>query len=132
MMRSSNYFNITNVFSVFVFLIYGVTFAFIIFMIIRVISQNNKNNNSPILTVDAAVVTKHVSVSHHHSGVAGDITGAHGYHTTSFNHYNVTFQVESGDRMMFSVSANEYGMLAEGDIGRLTFQGTRFLDFQRL
>lgn len=128
MMGSSGYFNITRVF---VFLMFGITFAIIIFAIIRAVSQNAKNNNSPILTVDATVVTKHVSVSHHNSAVAGDITGAHGFHTTYFNHYYVTFQVESGDRIMFSVNANEYGMIAEGDVGRLTFQGTRFLDFQR-
>ncbi len=26
----------------------------------------------------------------------------------------------------------DYGMLAEGDRGRLTFQGTRFLGFERM
>ena len=26
----------------------------------------------------------------------------------------------------------DYGMLVEGDRGRLTFQGTRYLDFQRM
>lgn len=45
--------------------------------------------------------------------------------------YYVTFQVESGDRMEFSVTGLEYGMLAEGDIGKLTFQGTRYLSFER-
>ena len=43
----------------------------------------------------------------------------------------VTFQVESGDRMELAVSGREYGMLAEGDIGKLTFQGTRYLAFKR-
>ena len=45
--------------------------------------------------------------------------------------YYVTFQVESGDRMEFSVSGAEYGMLIEGDRGRLSFQGTRYLGFER-
>ena len=31
----------------------------------------------------------------------------------------------------FLVSGTEYGMLAEGDSGELTFQGTRYLNFQR-
>ena len=48
--------------------------------------------------------------------------------TTSTRYY-VTFQVESGDRMEFSVSGREYGLLVEGDTGRLTFQGTRYLGF---
>ena len=43
----------------------------------------------------------------------------------------MTFQVESGDRMEFHVPGNEYGLLAEGDAGRLSFQGTRYLAFER-
>ncbi len=43
----------------------------------------------------------------------------------------MTFQVESGDRMEFSVTGSEYGMLAEGDTGKLSFQGTRYLSFER-
>ena len=45
--------------------------------------------------------------------------------------YYVTFQVESGDRMELTVSGSDYGMLVEGDIGKLSFQGTRYLGFQR-
>ena len=45
--------------------------------------------------------------------------------------YYATFQVESGDRMEFSVTGIEYGMLAEGDTGKLSFQGTRYLSFER-
>ena len=41
------------------------------------------------------------------------------------------FEVESGDRMEFSVYGEEYGMLAEGDEGKLTFQGSRYLGFER-
>lgn len=33
--------------------------------------------------------------------------------------------------MEFSVSGSEYGMLVEGDQGKLSFQGTRYLSFQR-
>ena len=43
-----------------------------------------------------------------------------------------TFQVESGDRMEFHVGGAEYGMLAEGDAGKLTFQETRYLGFERM
>ncbi|MCI9457297.1 MAG: DUF2500 domain-containing protein, partial [Oscillospiraceae bacterium] len=40
-------------------------------------------------------------------------------------------QVESGDRMEFQVQDTDYGLLVEGDRGKLTFQGTRFLGFER-
>lgn len=91
---------------------------------VRGISQWNKNNHSPRLTVPATVVAKRAHVSHHHSG--GDVHHAH----TSSSYY-VTFQVESGDRMELHMSGTEYGLLVEGDRGNLTFQGTRYLGFDR-
>ena len=33
--------------------------------------------------------------------------------------------------MELSVSGSEYGMLVEGDRGGLSFQGTRYLSFER-
>ena len=44
---------------------------------------------------------------------------------------NVSRVYTSGDRMELRLSGAEYGMLAEGDRGRLTFQGTRYLSFER-
>lgn len=99
--------------------------------LVRGIGQWNKNNQSPRLDVDAAVVAKRMEVSHHSHANAGDATGAHGYHTTTSTTYYVTFQVESGDRLEFSVGGQEYGQLVEGDRGRLRFQGTRYLGFER-
>lgn len=104
--------------------------AFVVFFV-QGISQWNKNNHSPRLTVPAAVVTKRRDVSHHHHGNAGDASGAHGFHTSTSTSYYVTFQVDSGDRMEFHVSGSEYGMLVEGDRGNLSFQGTRYLGFER-
>lgn len=45
--------------------------------------------------------------------------------------YYATFEVESGDRMEFPMQGKVYGLMAEGDRGKLTFQGTRFLEFER-
>lgn len=90
-----------------------------------------KNNNSPRLTVFAKVVTKRSNTVYNNIGNAGDPTGQHGFHTTYSTEYFVTFEVESGDRIEFLVSGSEYGILAEGDQGKLTFQGTRYLEFDR-
>jgi hypothetical protein len=94
-------------------------------ILIRSITQWNKNNHSPRLTVPAVVVSRRTNVSHSHSG-----THDH-YHHSSTTYY-VTFQVESGDRMELHMSGQEFGMLVEGDRGRLTFQGTRYLGFERM
>lgn len=112
-------------------IMFVMVFGIIIFTFVQGIAEWNKNNHSPKLTVPAAVVAKRTNVTRHHHANGGDASGAHGFHTTTSTTYYVTFQVESGDRMEFHVSGSEYGMLAEGDSGRLTFQGTRYLSFER-
>lgn len=91
-----------------------------IFILIRNIMQWSKNNHAPKLTVEASIVTKRRNYHHSANGAGGTAS------------YYVTFQVQSGDRMELRVSSSEYGMLAEGDRGQLTFQGTRYLDFRRM
>ena len=103
----------------------------ILFSLVQGISTWNKNNQSPRLTVPVVVVAKRENITHHQHANAGDSSGAHGFHTTTSTSYYVTFQVESGDRIELCVSGTEYGMLVEGDTGRLTFQGTRYLSFER-
>ena len=112
------------IFSLMFLLIFGV----VIFGLIKGVSQWNKNNNSPRLTVPATVVAKRTNVSHHHHNHGVDHVG---HHTSTSTSYYVTFQVESGDRMELHMAGNQYGLLVEGDRGKLTFQGTRFLSFER-
>ena len=114
----------SGLFELIFILIFVIVIGMFVFFAVSGLRQWNKNNNSPKLTVEAQVVTKRTSVTHHH-----DMDNAAMSHTST-SHY-VTFQVESGDRMELHVSGHEYGMLAEGDYGRLTFQGTRYLGFER-
>ena len=106
--------------------LFGILFPIVFFMVLgtfimtiaKGLSTWNKNNHSPRLTVEAAVTAKRIHVTHHRHANAGDVSGAHGFTDTSSTKYFVTFQVE-------------YGMLADGDTGRLSFQGTRYLGFER-
>ena len=124
-------FDVFGVFDTMFFIVFLFAIGVFIAVIVKGVSTWNKNNNSPRLTVAAKVVSKRTEVSHHNHANAGDVTGAHGYSTTSSTWHYVTFQVESGDRMEFSVTGSEYGMLVEGDVGKLSFQGTRYLLFER-
>ena len=114
-------------FSVMFTLMFVLVFGMILVTVIRGIGQWNKNNNSPRLTVDATVVAKRSQTTHHHHDTGAGV----GHNHTSTTYY-VTFEVESGDRMELHVSGSEYGMLVEGDHGRLSFQGTRYLGFERM
>ena len=112
--------------SIIVPVIFIIVIVMFIVTAVKGIGQWSKNNNSPRLTVPVTVVSKRTNVSRH-VHATGD--GAHHHHTSTT--YYVTFQVESGDRMEFHVPGHEYGMLIEGDTGNLTFQGTRYLGFER-
>ena len=48
-----------------------------------------------------------------------------------YTDYFVTFELENGKRLELRVKDREYGMLAEGDRGVLTYQGTRYLGFEQ-
>jgi len=100
----------------------------VIFRMIQGGMEWSNNNNSPVLTVDAKVVTKRTAVSRHsHMPHSNEGT----YHHSSSTTYFVTFEVESGDRLELKVKDKEYGLLVEGDTGKLTFQGTRYKGFGR-
>lgn len=108
-----------KIFPVIFVLLFSVFLGMFFFVLVKNIRENVKNNQSPRLTVDARVVTKRMQ---------------NGYYDGSARHpawYYVTFEVESGDRMELSMTGNEYGLLAEGDTGKLSFQGTRYLGFER-
>ncbi|MFC9775631.1 DUF2500 domain-containing protein [Paenibacillus chitinolyticus] len=107
-------------------LVFIAILAFIAFTLVKSILQWNNNNKQPILTVEARVATKRTAVSHHHSA-SNESTHSHSTDTSYF----VTFEVESGDRIEFRISGSEYGQLVEGDMGKLNFQGTRYLGFAR-
>ena len=115
-----------DMFSIMFTIVFVLVIGTFIVTAVKGICQWNKNNNSPRLTVPATVVSKRTNVTRHHHGGAN----GHHHHNTSTTYY-VTFQVESGDRMELHVAGHEYGLLVEGDNGRLTFQGTRYLGFER-
>lgn len=116
-----------------IFQIFPVIFSLLFLLIVAVfvvalvkgISQWNSNNHSPVLTVDSIVVAKRTEVSHRHRRQGEMDT------YSNVTSYYATFQVESGDRIELRMSGSEYGLLAEGDAGKLKFQGTRYLGFQR-
>lgn len=95
--------------------------------VVRGLREWNHNNQSPVLEVEAGVVSKRTNVSHDMHCGGNDMP----MHSSTSTTYYVTFQVRSGDRMEFRVSGQQYGMITEGDFGKLTFQGTRFLKFER-
>ena len=113
-----------SLFKIIFMLMFVTVIGIFIVSVVKGLSQWNKNNHSPRLTVPVIVVSKRTNVSHHHHA------GEHHMSSTDTSYY-VTFQVESGDRMELHLSGSQFGLIVEGDKGLLTFQGTRFLNFER-
>jgi Protein of unknown function (DUF2500). len=109
-----------GIFMLFFILVIGI----IAFNLIKSIGQWGYNNRQPVLTVQARITSKRANTTHHHN------MNDNMMDSTSTSYY-VTFEVESGDRMELHVPSREYGLLAENDYGKLTFQGTRYLGFER-
>ena len=140
------FYGFDQVFNILFAIIFFCVLGTMVYIFAKNISTWNKNNNSPRLTVTgieekrcnilgsrrkeaprltvtAEIVAKRTKVFHNQQ--------SDGFSTTTSTSYYVTFEVKSGDRMELAVTGKEYGQMAEGDVGELSFQGTRFLGFER-
>ncbi|MCL2771863.1 MAG: DUF2500 domain-containing protein [Oscillospiraceae bacterium] len=110
--------------SVMILIFFVIFIGIFIFIIVRGLISWHKNNTSPIISVGASIVAKRMRVS-------GGAEMSNQMHTPPSTIYYVTFEFLSGSRQEFHVHGKEYGLLAEGDSGILTFQGTRYISFER-
>lgn len=112
-------------FNIMFFVVFTLVTGVFIITLINSFLRWHKNNNSPRISVPATVVTKRADYRR----------GMHNHemnmHNVGYTNYFATFQFESGDRLELSVDGEQYGLLVEGDFGKLTFQGTRFISFVR-
>lgn len=104
------------------YMIFALIIGLFIVSLIKGLKEWHYNNQQPILDVEAKVVTKRDDVRYRRN--------ANGTSNRSSAYY-VTFEFNSGDRLELRVLDNQFGMLVEGDIGTLKFQGRRYLDFTR-
>lgn len=105
--------------STFITIIFLIVFGGIAFSLIKGIVTWANNNHSPILTVPVKVVTKRTNIRG-----GSNNSGA-------YTSYYITFEVQNGERQELKVNGRDFGQLVEGDIGILTYQGTRFHTFER-
>ncbi|MBB6671622.1 DUF2500 domain-containing protein [Cohnella nanjingensis] len=108
-----------HAFQFFFFLIFAVVICGFAFAIVKGLSTWTRNNASELISRPARVVAKRTNV-----------WGGSGESSSSTSYY-VTFEAEDGSRAELAVNGKTYGMLAEGDVGQLTHQGTRYKGFDR-
>ena len=83
----------------------------------------SRDNAAPVQTQPAQVAAKRTYTGH------GPSSG--GMRGHAYTRYFATFQLDDAQRLELQVTGREYGQLAEGDRGTLTWQGSRYRGFAR-
>jgi hypothetical protein len=76
-------------------------------------------------TVEGMLISKRLDCNRHHHGA--EITTNH-----SPTRYYITFQPDKGKRMELIVTETQYDLLFEGERGKLTYRGNRFIRFKSI
>ncbi|MEI2775192.1 MAG: DUF2500 domain-containing protein [Tetrasphaera sp.] len=98
--------------------LFGALMVAIMLAVIRGVRRSAANRRAPLLNRPATVVAKR-------TGISG------GGNSSASSHYFATFEFPDRSREEFGLRGEDYGLLAEGDQGTVTTQGTRFHGFQR-
>lgn len=107
------------------FLFFFVVLCIIGYSVVSGIIEWDRNNKSPVISEEVKVADKRkVRHTHHHKH-----NGHH--HVTHSSSYYMTFKSSDGEIKEFRVSRDDYATFDEGEYGTLTYQGTRFLGFER-
>jgi hypothetical protein len=100
------------------FIIIAISGTFI-YVITKGVSTWTSNNAAQLVQANCKVVDKRT-----------EVWGGSGDSSASTNYY-ITFEFEDGSRVELPVRSNQFGLIAAGDQGELTYQGTRFKGFNR-
>ena len=84
------------------------------------------NSSKPVLTVEGRIISKRFKTFQDTQNF-GDMIPSYNYLAM----YYVTFELEDKEQLEFCVSANEYEEFNEGDTGKLSYQGNKYLGFER-
>lgn len=95
--------------------------AILALMIFNLISTYVKNENSPIISTKAQLISKRRNTNTQ--------TDGNGIITTTET-LILIFELDTGSEIKFFVGGRIYRTISENEGGTLTFQGTRFLKFE--
>ncbi|MNM86227.1 hypothetical protein D3C76_62250 [compost metagenome] len=91
----------------------------LLFVVIKGLYVWLSNNAAEVLQRSCRIIDKRI-----------DMWGS-GNHSNLSSNYYITFEFEDSSRIELYVTHSYYGIISVGDRGTLTYQGTRFKDFDR-
>lgn len=96
--------------------------------LIVILRQWIKNRRSPRIVSVAIILNKHIEKQYIHR----KRNASPGMHTRRMQIYYVLFKLESGEKIELRVNKIQYSELRKGYKGKLTFQGTKYIGFERV
>lgn len=100
-----------------------------VILIINAINKRRYNEEFPVHTVEAVVVSKHEGIQVIENNKQMPIWYPRS--RTQFPAYYITFAEPNGKHMQLMVGEREYHWLDEQDIGELTYQGKLLKKFEK-
>ena len=107
-----------SVFDILCVVVFFMALSALVVYLFQNFSQWQRNRMAPRLSVGADVVSKR-----------SDTCIPRGDQPPASGEYFVTFEMEGGDRMELRLPGQDFRRIAEGDFGKLTFQGSRYIAF---
>lgn len=102
--------------------------AIIVLSLVIIIAHWIKDRRSPRIAVQATISDKRIQKDY----VSRQRNAAPGMHSHRMLTYYVTFDLETCEHIELRVSKLKYAELKKGSSGKLTYQGTRYIGFERL
>jgi|GEM_PF-5037977 len=94
--------------------------------VIIVVFRRLKNRSAPKVVTNATVSDKHIQeIMRRRKGADGL------YHQMKTYRYYILFIIEGGEKMEFLVNKTEYSQVKNNQNGKLTFQGSKFIKFDK-
>ena len=93
------------------------------YAIFRFIKAALGGSIAPRRKVEAMIVKKRLSCQQHHHG-------AEVFTNHERTNYFVTFQLDKNNRIELQVKESQYDLLFDGERGKLTYKGKRFVRFR--
>lgn len=122
--QSNSFFDFMNeiplFFKIFGGLLFVIVFGTFAYVIIKGLSTWTANNGAEVTSKRCKVTDKRTEVW----GGSGD--------SSANTNYYITFEFEDHTRIELHIKDKDFGLISIGDQGELTYQGTRFKQFNRM
>lgn len=100
-----------------------IVFILLLFFISKGMQESTENNLKPVIPVSVLIVSKRVAISHNHNSPSRV--------NATIPRYFIGVQYTNGEMQEFVVSGIDYEVIETGAKGVLSFQGSKFIDFER-